>query len=879
MKYFLLSVVLSVSCLMGVRGQSVDPVKFTLETNASRIQIGEEMEIVIKASLLELPSNTVFVFKENYSFKIKLVAPDGFVQTSGTYSDYIGTTLSPARPAVTYTVKGKFATSTKVNKFTLLRGNQNANDQSQFVFVTSLSYSILEKENTSRVNQENSTLVLSTPQFVKYLTIDELRNGGADSAYVVLVTNYGRVYTFRYDPNASTLVDNSGTLIVDTSANRQYVIDSDFITPEMFGAKGDGVTDDLAALQACLNVPNARYMFRKDAIYAVSNEVLIKNTDSQIIGNNATIKAFSSPGPNLPPNAFLMRTGNSTAVYSHTTTSINIKNGSAEFVFEDTAALNIGDIVRIEGGISYSNTELANQTYNYGHMSQIKSKMGNVITLTNPAIEPFTGSKIYAYHTLDRIEISNLNFDHSSSLFFGSLQLSYCTNLKIDGGRYRGNGLGQLGVLIDANINALVQRLDIDGYSNLVGSSPVGYGIGMIGHNVTAFKNRISDCKHALATSDRRYMSTGLIMDSNICYGLKVLGNTAPLDYHGNARGKAINNTIYSFNAIGAQFRDGGIDVIDNTVIINNQGTEPLTYKGLIFYEKYFGENRIEGNKVFFHHTTNPLGTFALQIDVNDSIQNKNVSVRKNFFSEGFVYWEQSSGGLVIEENEFTSPGDLGSALISPGIQIFRSFDFLIRRNTFTNRHVSLGSYAVIADSSCSRGTFRDNKINLVNNDTDPQIRVAGKETKVFDNIIMSAAATQNSYISGYTTASKALLINNKKITSNGSYVYIGYGTLPNPNAFYVDQNIVVSAGSTTTSYTCKNVGGVYSWVLTENLYFTDPATALPTKASLNAAYGAYKAGATVYFPSSPGSKRYVKLSDSSTSEWDEITPTIVGNN
>lgn len=466
MKHFLLFAILSALFIEGARGQAIDPIKFTLETDASRVQIGQEIEIIIQASLLELPSNTVFVFKENYSFRIKLVTPEGFVQTSGTYSDYVGATLSPAKPNVTYTVRGKFTTSTKVNKFTLLRGNQNANDRSQFAFVTSLSYAIHEKENAARSNQENATLVLSTPEFVKHLTIDELRNGGADSARVVLVTNNGRVYTFRYDPAGSTSADNSATVITDTVGNLQYVIDSDFITPEMFGAKGDGVTDDHAALQACLDVPNARYMFRKDAIYAVSKEVLIKNSNSQIIGNNATIKA--RPSFTNPAKAFLMRTGNLVAIYSDTATSINIKDGSAEFVYDDTSALHVGDIVRIEGDTSYFDS-LFNQIYNYGHMSQVKSKSGNVITLTNPAIEPFPGSKLYVYRSLDRIEIFDLNFDHGSSSVFGSLQLGYCTNSKIDGGRYKGNGLGQLGVLIDANINALVQRLDIDGYSNFGG--------------------------------------------------------------------------------------------------------------------------------------------------------------------------------------------------------------------------------------------------------------------------------------------------------------------------------------------------------------------------------------------------------------------------
>ena len=56
--FFCLSLLLNKAI---VKGQSIDPIKFTLETKATQLQLGEEMEMVITAQLLDFPSNTVFI--------------------------------------------------------------------------------------------------------------------------------------------------------------------------------------------------------------------------------------------------------------------------------------------------------------------------------------------------------------------------------------------------------------------------------------------------------------------------------------------------------------------------------------------------------------------------------------------------------------------------------------------------------------------------------------------------------------------------------------------------------------------------------------------------------------------------------------------------
>ena len=62
-----------------------------------------------------------------------------------------------------------------------------------------------------------------------------------------------------------------------------------YVTPEMFGAKGDGITDDTAAIQSALD--NQGYiLFAPNKTYLIS-ETLVVNSYTTVDFNNSTIKA------------------------------------------------------------------------------------------------------------------------------------------------------------------------------------------------------------------------------------------------------------------------------------------------------------------------------------------------------------------------------------------------------------------------------------------------------------------------------------------------------------------------------------------------------------------------------------------------------------
>ena len=62
-----------------------------------------------------------------------------------------------------------------------------------------------------------------------------------------------------------------------------------YITPEMFGAKGDGITDDTKSIQDALNVPGASIYFKGNSKYLITSEITIPSTLRLIEFNYCTI--------------------------------------------------------------------------------------------------------------------------------------------------------------------------------------------------------------------------------------------------------------------------------------------------------------------------------------------------------------------------------------------------------------------------------------------------------------------------------------------------------------------------------------------------------------------------------------------------------------
>lgn len=114
---------------------------------------------------------------------------------------------------------------------------------------------------------------------------------GGDLYIVTAPINVGETYTSGYNMDHTT-VENMISDLVNVL--------SFYVTPEMFGAVGDGLTNDWEAIQKavdyCQDLGGGTIMLSKGKTYMIEQAVCIAKDNITIIGYGATIKRTGVPG-------------------------------------------------------------------------------------------------------------------------------------------------------------------------------------------------------------------------------------------------------------------------------------------------------------------------------------------------------------------------------------------------------------------------------------------------------------------------------------------------------------------------------------------------------------------------------------------------------
>lgn len=240
-----------------VVASKLDPIKFTLSTTTTHVQLNQEFEIIVKAEYQNVSPGFAFVLKGANFFRIKLIMPEGFVKTGGDYYDYVEAELTPARPKVYFKVKGKFISINKKATFELLRSSRYADSNSTFAVVSKLEFNA-ETQNIQTDLPSSARTVAGAPGFVLCMTMAELRSGFApDTITTVVITDALRAGLFLYDPMDSTSADNSALILCDGARRFKRLFDG-AVNVQWWGAVGDGITSDRSAIQSAINYVSAK---------------------------------------------------------------------------------------------------------------------------------------------------------------------------------------------------------------------------------------------------------------------------------------------------------------------------------------------------------------------------------------------------------------------------------------------------------------------------------------------------------------------------------------------------------------------------------------------------------------------------------------------
>lgn len=119
--------------------------------------------------------------------------------------------------------------------------------------------------------------------FCTAASVAELRAMTApDPAWMYYVTDRGQEGYFYFDPTDLLSPDNTGTVLVGAAGARFKRVVQGEVNVRWFGAKGDGQTDDTAAIQAALDTGLGVYV--PEGRFRISSTLVMRTPGQQLVG-------------------------------------------------------------------------------------------------------------------------------------------------------------------------------------------------------------------------------------------------------------------------------------------------------------------------------------------------------------------------------------------------------------------------------------------------------------------------------------------------------------------------------------------------------------------------------------------------------------------
>jgi|LakMenEpi03Aug12_release.lakeMendotaPanAssembly.Ray.scaffolds.fasta_scaffold164581_2 hypothetical protein len=262
------------------------------------------------------------------------------------------------------------------------------------------------------------------------------------------------------------------------------------VSVTQYGARGDGVTDDTAAIQAAIDAAFAAgggNVWIPEGTYCVSSSIALKSNVG-IIGeqNASTLYATGS--------ASITGLLGATTAYSFAATSTlasNALQNAITLVMTSAASVSVGDVISLE-----VTKAVSGGTEFYRWMTQVVGKSSNTLTIADPMPVTINTSETYsitrlAVKGIENCTISNLRFDKGTN-----------------------TGSATYGVAIYGGVNVDLSNLS---FVNLGSSSRAGINLYYCLH--VWLSDIFTERCGSLATAAQNYSSsTGIRADNLRCY-------------------------------------------------------------------------------------------------------------------------------------------------------------------------------------------------------------------------------------------------------------------------------------------------------------------------------------------------------------------------
>lgn len=353
-------------------------------------------------------------------------------------------------------------------------------------------------------------------------------------------------------------------------------VELNYVTPEQYGAVGDGETDDSQAVQDACDAGYAVY-FSSNKTYYLESTVTIDH-DCHLFGGENTVIKTKTPSGGTVNNAFVIsgELKKTTTLTSDYSTNGSTDNSSNKFVLSDMDGISIGDIMVIEATDQYYS--YARQYYYLGATLLITDIYNNCIYTSDNMPWDITNSEnvsVYIYSAPTAI-FENLNFISdldSIPAYRYFITLKWCKNSMIKNCNMT---LMTGGINVYYSVNTLVDCVNVSKskYDNsIVGD---GYGIYIGSSTNTIIQRVIALCSQGCIELG------GQIPNLNTyIYNCKVASECRPtaIDLHENSYNIVIEDCVLAGIAL------QGTAKINRCRFIANRRTESTI--GIVFYGSY----------------------------------------------------------------------------------------------------------------------------------------------------------------------------------------------------------------------------------------------------------------------------------------------------
>ena len=439
----------------------------------------------------------------------------------------------------------------------------------------------------------------------------------------------------------------------------------EYVTPQMFGATGDGSTDDsqafldtIAAIPAGhkIQIPHGTYIITEQL--AITKAVTIEGIGKESVLNLAGVDATNDYSVYIY-GAKTATTSDLSANAAADQTTVNV---------DDASAFSADDWIRIESEGTWNSGSCT-----LAEIQQIESIAANAITLKNKLYDAYTtadSAAIYLCTMLDGVVIRDLHII----------------------GRGTGNGTAWNGCVITYAMNVLINNCGMDkGYTtgftmkNCINATVRDCSIRFSDHTSIGYGVQFTEASRHLNVIDNKFHATrhsvslgggdGVQRQVSIVGNHHIMGNAAQVGMfggHNTYDGVVIANNTAIQDSL-------GYSNSPNTVFANNNCYNTLSDNGAILVRAYSKYTVISGN-------TLECGVDSPVLDVRcpDTLITGNNIIGQ--YGYGAVLLHYDAVRCTISNNNIVATGSGNEAIfVSTGGNTAASDELIISGNTITS--------------------------------------------------------------------------------------------------------------------------------------------------------------------------------------------------